>query len=249
MRFIWMHKADRDTEAGISPGRELIADMGKLMDEMSRAGVLLAGEGLQPSSRSVRLKFSSGLRTVTRGPLSGSTELLQGFSVVRMKSMEEAVECASRFGTSVPDAEVDIGQVKEPWDLGLCARPADDLPRLMIMHKADKDSEAGALSPAMSRIAELSGEMARVGTLLSSVRLQPSSKGVRLRFSSRQSRVIDGPFTESKELIGGYCIVQVETRENAIARAIRFARLLARSRSGGEVELDILPLYEDAGSA
>ena len=147
MRFIWMHKSDKYTDADVPPSPELIARMGNLMEEMTKAGVLIAGEGLQPSSRSVRLKFSRGQRTVTPGPLAGSNELVAGFAIVRMKSMEEAIEWAARLGKVVGDAVIDIGQLKEPWDLGLCPRPQGQATRFMIMLKADEKSEAGSLPP------------------------------------------------------------------------------------------------------
>ena len=251
MRFIWMHKTDEDTEAGVRPSPELIARMGTLMEEMAKAGVLIAGEGLQPSSTSVRLKFSRGEPTVTHGPLSGSNELLAGFAIVRMKSMEEAIEWASRFGRAMDDAEIDIGQVKEPWDLGLCTKPAGQATRFMIMHKADKNSEAGILpaQEVMNHMSESTGEMLKTGTLLSYERLRPSSKGARLKFSGAKSKVMDGPFTESKELIGGYCMVHVKSRQEAIEWALRFARVLGDSRVDGKVEVDILPLYEMSNSA
>src|SRR5260370_10993358 len=97
--------------------------MGKLMEEMARAGVLLAGEGLQPSSKGVRLTFSGGKCTVNRGPFSGSNELIAGFAIVRVESMEEAIEWASRLAHALRDAQIDIGLVKEPWDLRLCPKP------------------------------------------------------------------------------------------------------------------------------
>jgi hypothetical protein len=245
MRFIWMHKTDSDTEAGVPPSPELIQEMGKLMDTMAKAGVLLAGEGLQPSSRSVRLEFSQGERTLTQGPLRGSNELLQGLAIVRMQSMDEAIECASRLGRAAGDAEIDIGVIKEPWDLRLCPKPENQATRFMLLHKADRTSEAGVpASPELSRIGELTGEMAKSGALLSAERLQPSAKGARLKRSRGRTRVIDGPFSESKELIGGYCIVRADTKGAAIEWAIRFAQLLAGSRASGEVEVDILPLYE-----
>lgn len=251
MRFLCMHKADKDTEAGVPPSPELIGRMGTLMQEMAKSGVLLAGEGLQPSSSSVRLKFCGGGRTVTHGPLNGANELLAEFAIVRMKSMEEAIAWASRFGRAMGDVEIDIGQVKEPWDLGLCAKPAGQATRFMIMRKADRNSEAGILPTqnVMNHMSELTGTMLNTGTLLSSERLQPSSKGARLRFSGGKSKVIDGPFTESTELIAGYSIVQLTTREGAIEWALRFAKVLRDSRVDGNVEVDILPLCEMSNSA
>lgn len=244
MRFIWMHKEGGDMDA--SPSPELIARMGSLVEEMTRAGVLVAAEGLQPSSMSVRLKFSRGERSVTPGPLAGSNEVLAGFAVVRMKSMEAAIEWASRLGKAAGDAVIDIGQVKEPWDIGLCPRPPEQATRFLIMLKADEKSEAG-IPPnpeVMKFMNELGEEAATTDAALASHWLQPSSKGARLRFAAGKRSVIDGPFTESKELIGGFCIVQVTSREDAFEWAERFAQVLGSFRVGIHLELDILPLYE-----
>src|SRR5258707_730065 len=107
MRVIMMHKADENSEADVPPSPELLVSMGKLMEEMAKAGVLLAGEGLQPSSKGVRLKFSGGKRTVTRGPFTGSNELIAGFAIVRVESMEKAIEWGSRFAKTLRDARVE----------------------------------------------------------------------------------------------------------------------------------------------
>lgn len=246
MRYIWMHKADKETEAGVPPSPELIARMGTLMGEMVKSGVLLAGEGLQPSSMSVRLRFSRAERTVTHGPLEGSNDLLAGFAVVRMKSIDEAIEWASQFGRAIGDVEIDIGQIKEPWDLGLRPKPPGQETRFMIMQKAGPGTEGNSTvtSHEMKLFTKWTGEMTEAGVLLSSERLQPSSKGARLKISGGKSRIIDGPFAEAKELIGGYCVAQVNSKDEAIEWASRFAQLLGSSRAEAVVELDILPLYE-----
>jgi hypothetical protein len=195
---------------------------------------------------SVRLRFLNAERTVIQGPLEGSNELLAGFAVVRMKSMDEAIEWASRFGRAIGDGEIDIGQIKEPWDLGLRPKPPGHVARFMIMQKVAPSTEANSTvtSRGMKLFSKWTGEMEEAGVLLSSERLQPSSKGTRLKFSGGKSKVIDGPFAEAKELIGGYCITQVNSKEEAIEWASRFAELLGSSRAEGVVELDIMPLYE-----
>lgn len=246
MRYIWMHKTDNETEAGAPPTPELIARMGMLMGEMASSGVLVAGEGLQPSSMSVRLNFDGGERTVTQGPLSGANEILAGFAIVRMPSMDEAIEWASRFGRAAKDVQIDIGQVKEPWDLGLSPRPDGRSARFMIMHKAGHPGEPGdtATSQTTTLFTNWTRDLAEAGVLLSSERLQPSSQGTRLRFSNGKSKIVDGPFTEATELIGGYCIARVNSKDEAIEWASRFAQLLGSSRPHGVVELDLVPLYE-----
>ncbi len=241
MRFIMMHKADKNSEADIPPSSELIVSMGKLMEEMAKASVLLAGEGLQPSSKGVRLKFSGGKRTVTRGPFTGSNELIAGFAIVRVESMEKAIEWASRLAKVVGDVEIDIGPLKEPWDLGLCPKPDGQMTRFMMMYKADESSEAG-VSPTSEVMEKWTQDMVEAGVLLSAQALQPSSKGARLKFAGGKRTVRDGPFTESKELIGGFCMLQVKLKEEAIEWGSRFAKALRDARVEDDLEIDICPL-------
>lgn len=244
MRVIMMHKADKNSEADVPPSPELIVSMGKLMEEMAKAGVLLAGEGLQPSSKGVRLRFSGGKRTVTRGPFTGSNELIAGFAIIRVESMERAIEWASRLAKVVGDVEIDIGLVKEPWDLGLCPKPDGQMTRFMIMHKADKSSEDGVspTSEVMEEMKKWTQDMVEAGVLLSAEALQPSSNGARLKFAGGKRTVRDGPFTESKELIGGFCMLQVKLKEEAIEWGSRFAKALRDARVEGDLEIDICPL-------
>jgi hypothetical protein len=241
MRFIMMHKADKNSEADVPPSPELVVSMGKLMEEMAKAGVLLAGEGLQPSSKGVRLKFSGGKRTVTRGPFTGSNELIAGFAIVRVESMEMAIEWASRLANVVGDVEIDIGLLKEPWDLGLCPKPDGQMTRFMMMYKADESSEAG-VSPTSEVMEKWTQDMVEAGVLLSAQALQPSSKGARLKFAGGKRTVRDGPFTESKELIGGFCMLQVKLKEEAIEWGSRFAKTLRDARVEGDLEIDICPV-------
>ncbi|HEV3166352.1 MAG TPA: YciI family protein [Isosphaeraceae bacterium] len=241
MRIMMMHKTAEHWEAGALPGPELIAGMGKLIEEMKQAGVFLAGEGLRPSSLGVRLKFDGGKRTLTPGPFAGSNELMAGFALIRVKSMEEAIEWASRFASAVGDVEIDIRPVTEPWDLGLCPRPAGETTtRFMMAHKADENSEAGVppTSELMAEMKTLTDDMVRAGVFLSAEGLQPSSMGVRLNFSAGRRTATDGPFTESKELIAGFVMLQVSSLQEAIEYASRFASVV------GDVEVDIRQLYE-----
>ncbi len=116
MRFMMLVKADKDSEAGVLPSTELLAAMGKYNEELVKAGVMLAGEGLQPSSKGARVEFSGERPTVTDGPFTEAKELIAGFWLIQVKSKEEAVEWASR----VPfvDGEVEVRQVFEAEDFG-----------------------------------------------------------------------------------------------------------------------------------
>ncbi len=196
MRFMIMHKANKQTEADIPPSKELIASMGSLIPQGIKDGVILAAEGLRPSSTGVRLQFAGGWRTVTKGPFIGSNELIAGYCIMRVKSIEEAIEWSSRFAAVVGDVEIDIRPVTEPWDVGICPKPEGDLPmRFMAVHKADKHSEAGSPpdTEMMAKMGKLIEEMQKAGVLLSAEGLAPGSKSVRLNSSGGKRTVTDGP--------------------------------------------------------
>src|SRR5437667_9292408 len=97
MRFMMIVKANKDSEAGIMPSQELLSAMGKYNEELMKAGVLLDGAGLQPSSKGVRIKFSGGKRTVIDGPFTETKELIAGYWIIQVKSREEAIDWAKRI--------------------------------------------------------------------------------------------------------------------------------------------------------
>jgi hypothetical protein len=118
MRFMLLVKADKNSEAGILPDEKLLSEMGKYNAEMIKAGVLLAAEGLQPSSKGARVKFSRDKRIVTDGPFAETKELLAGFWIIQVKSKEEAIEWVKRCPNPMPgsEAEIEIRQVFELED-------------------------------------------------------------------------------------------------------------------------------------
>ena len=124
MRFMILVKADQNTEAGVLPSQELLAEMGKFNEELVKAGVLLAGEGLHPSSRGVRVRFSGKKRTVIDGPFAETKELVAGFWLLQVKSLEEAVEWVKR-APFPEDSEtvLEIRQVFEAEDFGPAFTP------------------------------------------------------------------------------------------------------------------------------
>jgi hypothetical protein len=121
MRFMMLVKANKDSEAGALPSKELLAAMGKFNEEMMKAGVMLAGEGLQPSSKGARVAFSGTKRTVTAGPFPATEELLAGFWLIQVASKDEAIDWASRVPFT--DGVVEVRQVFEASDF-----PTDILP-------------------------------------------------------------------------------------------------------------------------
>jgi hypothetical protein len=124
MRFMILIKANKDTEAGALPSREVLTEMGKFNEELVKAGVLLAGEGLHPSSKGARVKFSGGTRSVTDGPFAETKELIAGFWLWQVKSKEEAIEWVKRCPNPTgAEAEIEIRQVFEPEDFGPALTP------------------------------------------------------------------------------------------------------------------------------
>jgi hypothetical protein len=119
-----MVKATKDSEAGVLPNEKLLAEMGKYNEELVKAGVMLAGEGLQPSSKGKRVRFSGKQRTVIDGPFAETKELIAGFWLIQAKSLEEAVEWVKRCPTPMnEDSEIEIRQVFETDDFGEALTP------------------------------------------------------------------------------------------------------------------------------
>jgi hypothetical protein len=120
MRFMILVKADKNSEAGVLPSEKLLTEMGKFNEELVKAGVMLAGEGLQPSSKGARVKFSGDKRTVIDGPFTEAKELIAGFWLWQVKSKEEAIEWVKRCPNPMPgtESEIEIRQVFEAEDFG-----------------------------------------------------------------------------------------------------------------------------------
>ena len=119
MRFMVMVKATDESEAGVMPSEELLTEMGKYNEELVKAGVMLAGEGLQPSSKGARVKFSGAKRTVIDGPFAEVKEMIAGFWLIEAKSKEEAIEWVKRVPNPTgEESEIEIRQVFEAEDFG-----------------------------------------------------------------------------------------------------------------------------------
>jgi hypothetical protein len=125
MRFMVLVKADKNSEAGVLPDEKLLADMTKYNEELVKAGVMLAGEGLQPSSKGVRIRFSGDKRTVIDGPFAETKELIAGYWLMQVKSKEEVIEWVKRCPNPFPgtESEIEIRQVFESEDFGPAMTP------------------------------------------------------------------------------------------------------------------------------
>ena len=124
MRFMILVKATKESEAGVMPTHEELAAMGKFNEELVKAGVLLAGEGLHPSSKGARIRFDGGRRTVIDGPFAETKELVAGFWLIQVKDLAEAIEWMKRVPfTGQPESEIEIRQVFEAEDFGAALTP------------------------------------------------------------------------------------------------------------------------------
>ena len=124
MRVMIIIKANKDTEAGVLPDEKLLSEMGKYNEELVKAGIMLAGEGLHPTSKGARVEFSGGKRTVIDGPFTETKELIAGFWLWQVRSLEEAIEWVKRCPNPLDgEAEIEIRQVFEAEDFGPALTP------------------------------------------------------------------------------------------------------------------------------
>lgn len=237
MRFMMMHKNDPSTEAGLPPPMELIHEMGAFIGEHAKAGRFIDGAGLAGSKTRTRLTFRDGEVTRKDGPYRGENELPSAMLLLKVRTRDEAIGWAECYGKILVDGEIELGKVNEPWDIGLMPAPQDPPLQMLLIEKASEATEKGARSPQQkAALTRLKTEMAKAGVLVTArcVDLQPSSKAKRLQFTNNSLRVIDGPFAETKELIGGFAVMEMESLEETIALSKRYAQIL-----GGTLEIDL----------
>ncbi len=240
MRYMMMHKNDPRSEAGEPPPMELVHKMGELIGGYAKTGALLDGAGLGASKTRTRLTFRDGRCTVKHGPYRGEHELPASMLLLKVKTRDEAIGWAERYGKILGTGELELGKVNEPWDIGLMPAPENPPLQILLIEKADQDSEAGARSAKQkAELTRLRAEMTKAGVLVRTTALQPSAKAKRLSFTNNDLRVLDGPFSESKELIGGFAVLEMSGLDEAIAMCRRYAEIL-----GGTLEMDIRPLAD-----
>ena len=245
MRFMIMHKNDAQTEAGNPPPLKLVEEMGAFIGEFAQTGKFLDGAGLAGSSTRTRLTFREGRCTTKQGPYRGEHELPAATLLLKVRDRAEALGWAERYGKILGDGELELGKVNEPWDIGLMPKPENPPLQMLLIDKADAATESGGRTPQQkAAISRLKTEMTKAGVLVRSLALQPSARGKRLVFTNNDLRVIDGPFVESKELIGGFAVLEMSGMDEAIAMCRRYAQIL-----GGTLEIDVRLVDLDADAA
>jgi hypothetical protein len=238
MRYIVMHKVDEAMERGDKPSARIIEDMGKLVQESAASGVFKDGAGLHRSALRARVAFRGGERRVTHGPYAGENELCASLVMIKAASLDAAVEQAARFAAILGDVDIEIGPVVEPWDLGLMKKPEGQrFGRFLLLVKSTPENESGTLPPETARaLQNLLEQLRSERVLLTRESVAPSARGARLRERGGKRTWVDGPFAESKELVAGFSIVELPTREAAIAWTDRYAAILK------DCEVDLLEL-------
>jgi len=232
MQFMIMHKMTDEMEQGLKTDPALMESGSKLIEEGLKNRVFISGEGLKPSSERVHVAYKNGQRIVTEDPFSDPKELVAGFALMKVRSRNEALMWCNKFAAVVGDVEMFLGPVVEPWDLGMMPKPTNPPLRVLSMHQLDESAEQGPPNPElMARMGALVEEMRNAGVLQASAGLGATRDGARIRYKAGKATVIDGPFAESKELVAGYAIVDLPTRQAAVDWALRFWR-------GGEGQRD-----------
>lgn len=239
MRFMVMHKMTEEMERGLRPDPAIIEGVGKLIQKGMKDKVFVSGEGLKPSSERVHIKYENGKRTITNGPFADKGQLAAGFALMRVRSRDEAISWLDKFAAVVGDVELFMGPVVEPWDIGMMPKPANPPLRFLSMQQADARSESETPpDPAvMQRIGALMDEMKQAGVLQATGALTSTKRGARVRYKRGQRTVLDGPFAESKELVAGYAIVDLPSKEAVIEWTIRFGEVVKVN----EIEIRELP--------
>jgi len=263
MRYMMLIKATKNYEAGVIPDEKSLLEMAKNFEALVNAGTRPECGRLQPSSHGMRVRYSKGQFTIIDGPFAETKELVAGFCLIEAKSLQEAIEWAKRM--PFQEGEIEVRPLFELTDFPVdpnekpgCWREKEEafrteLParrpgtiRYMGIVKADKNTEAGVMpnEKLLAAMGAFMEEGIKSGIYLSGEGLQPSSKGARIRYSGSNRTVIDGPFAETKELIGGYAILQFSSKAEAIEWTKRFVQVGAPGHLDAENECEIRPFFE-----
>ncbi len=264
MRFMVLVQANTESEAGSPPNPKLLSDMLRYNEDLAKAGALVAAEGLEASANGFRVHYSHGKFRVVDGPFTESKDLIAGYWLIQADSREAAIEWAKRIPFEAGQVEirplfeltdfpVDPAETPGGWrereEEQRDAPPPARRPgtqRYLGMVMSDEASEAGALpdEKLLSAMGAFMEEGAKSGVFLGGEGLQPTSKAVRVKYAGKNRSVIDGPFTESKELIAGYALLQFRSKDEAVEWTKRFLEVDAPGRNLGECWSEVRPLRD-----
>ena len=266
MRFMMMIQSNARAEAGEMPDETLLSEMGAFNQKLLESGALLAGDGLKASAHGTRVRYDHGKVTVVDGPFTEAKEMLGGFWLIQVKSRQEAIEWAKRVPGNQGQIEIralyelsdfpaDASEAPGGWrdqehemrdNAAPTAQAAPQVTRkpgtarYMIMLRSNLYTESGDLPgpETLAAMGALLEEGAQSGALLGGEGLKPSRTGARVKLAGEKRTVIDGPFTEAKEMIAGYTLLQTRTKSEAIEFAQRWIKIHCEGVHGidGEIE-------------
>jgi hypothetical protein len=251
MRFMIFRKADKDSEAGVPPGAALLQAVRAYQQQLADAGIMRGGAELQPSASGVRLRLSPGGAAVVGGPFSEMKELIAGFAVIDVASKAEAVAYLERWPCDAGGG-VEL-ELRESGCAGGCAEvqaagAADAQGKrfvVLLRSSADLESEVPVPRERLDALDANNAAEAKAGVLLAADGLRSSAQGARLTVGAGKVSVVDGPFTEIKEMIAGYWMIRAPSLQDAIEWAKRNPY-----PTGPLVEVEIREVreIEDAGA-
>jgi hypothetical protein len=238
MKFMVMHKHGANVERGdpIPPG--LFERMGALIGGAVQSGILVDGDGLNKTITRSRVHCVAGVCTVEHGPfVGGHNELPAAFTKVQVGSRDEAIAIANEIARACgEDIDLEVGKLTEEWDITGAPPPEGVRERYLIQQKATSSTEQGKVTD-LSAVHE---RLKAAGTFLGAAALTPSSQARRLQFQGKKRTIVDGPFAESKELIGGYAILEMPSLDAITAYATDYADILLLGAD--TLEIDIRPV-------
>jgi hypothetical protein len=271
MRVMMLLKSDADTEAGAMPDERLLTDMGNYHQALADAGVLLGAEGLRPSSDGAKVRIERGKTRVIDGPFAEAKEVVAGYFLIQTKSLAEAIEWAQRIPGEPPNAEgegegelrplfetedfpVDPAEQPGGWrEQEIAARQEPKVPgpdkgaRWISFLKADKNTETPNMMPSEKLLQEMGAlvqEMTEKGLMIAGEGLKPSRESAKVRIKKGKRTVIDGPFTEAKELIAGFSMYRAKTKAEAVEWARRCLQIHMDGTGIDTGEIEVRRVYE-----
>jgi hypothetical protein len=259
MKFMLLLTGNQTAETGAAPSEELMTAMNAFNEALTSAGAWVEANGLQPTSEGFRVLNEGGEITLTNGPFTDRASVLFGYWVIQVASQDEAIGWARRVpfeagGASSENGRIEVRQIQELDDfpigedesgwrereeelraVPIRAETAPGKVRYLMVFLANKQSEAGELpdEKLLTEMGDFIGELAANGTWVSGEGLHPSSAGARVEYQGGKRTVLDGPFAETKELVAGFGVVEVDSR----AQAEEIARQGAKINGDGVSEI------------
>ncbi len=270
MRVIMLLKSDAQSEAGVPPPEHVLSEMGAYSEQLLNAGVMIGGEGLQSSAQGAKVRISKGKTTVLDGPFAEAKEVVAGYYMLKVKDLAEAIEWTKKLPGAdwTPQAEVELRPLYETEDFAvdpseqpggwrdqeIAARQELETeaprrekgPRWMSFLKADTNTEAEMepSSELLEKMGALMGEMQAQGLLIAGDGLRASKHGAKVLLKNKKLSVVDGPFTESKEMIAGFSMFRAKTKAEAIEWARRCLQIHMEGTGIETGEIEVRRVFE-----